>query len=49
MRRRAPGLRQRLLVSLDDAIPTMKEPGADMLSKYNETSLGGLAVNVTEC
>lgn len=36
-------------VSLDEAIATMKETGADMLSKYKETSLGGLAVNVTEC
>lgn len=36
-------------VSLDDAILTMKETGADMMSKYKETSLGGLAVNVTEC
>ena len=36
-------------VSLDQAIQTMKETGADMLSKYKETSLGGLAVNVVEC
>lgn len=36
-------------VSLDEAILTMKETGADMMSKYKETSLGGLAVNVTEC
>jgi L-serine dehydratase len=36
-------------VSLDQAIKTMKETGADMLTKYKETSLGGLAVNVVEC
>lgn len=36
-------------VSLDQAIETMRQTGADMLSKYKETSLGGLAVNVTEC
>jgi L-serine dehydratase len=36
-------------VSLDEAIATMKETGADMLSKDKETSLGGLAVNVAEC
>jgi len=37
------------LVSLDQAIATMKATGEDMLSKYKETSQGGLAVNVTEC
>jgi L-serine dehydratase len=36
-------------VSLDRAIRTMKETGADMAAKYKETSLGGLAVNVIEC
>ena len=36
-------------VSLDDAIETMRQTGADMSSKYKETSLGGLAVNVVEC
>jgi L-serine dehydratase len=36
-------------VSLDRAIRTMKETGADMKAKYKETSLGGLAVNVVEC
>lgn len=36
-------------VSLDQAIETMRQTGADMLSKYKETSLGGLAVNVPEC
>lgn len=37
------------IVSLDDAIRTMKETGDDMMSKYKETSQGGLAVNVVEC
>jgi len=36
-------------ISLDDVIKTMKATGDDMKSKYKETSLGGLAVNVTEC
>jgi L-serine dehydratase len=36
-------------ISLDDVIKTMKATGADMKSKYKETSKGGLAVNVTEC
>ena len=36
-------------VSLDQAIATMRQTGRDMMSKYKETSLGGLAVNVTEC
>jgi L-serine dehydratase len=36
-------------VSLDTAIETMRQTGADMSSKYKETSLGGLAVNVVEC
>jgi len=36
-------------VSLDKAIKTMRETGADMLTKYKETSRGGLAVNVIEC
>lgn len=36
-------------VSLDKVIKTMRDTGADMQSKYKETSLGGLAVNVTEC
>ncbi|WP_155897045.1 L-serine ammonia-lyase, iron-sulfur-dependent, subunit alpha, partial [Bacteriovorax sp. BSW11_IV] len=34
---------------LDKVIKTMKDTGADMESKYKETSRGGLAVNVTEC
>ncbi|WP_026181829.1 L-serine ammonia-lyase [Alloscardovia criceti] len=37
------------IVSLDNAIRTMKETGDDMMSKYKETSQGGLAVNVVEC
>ncbi|GII91340.1 L-serine ammonia-lyase [Sinosporangium siamense] len=36
-------------VSLDKAVRTMKATGADMLSKYKETSRGGLAVNIIEC
>lgn len=36
-------------VPLDAAIETMRQTGVDMLSKYKETSQGGLAVNVTEC
>jgi L-serine dehydratase len=36
-------------VSLDQVIETMRQTGADMQSKYKETSQGGLAVNVTEC
>ncbi|EKF15252.1 L-serine ammonia-lyase, partial [Bifidobacterium bifidum] len=37
------------IVSLDQAIATMKQTGEDMMSKYKETSKGGLAVNVVEC
>jgi len=36
-------------VSLDQVIKTMRETGADMLTKYKETSRGGLAVNIIEC
>jgi L-serine dehydratase len=36
-------------VSLDQAIVTMRETGADMHDKYKETSRGGLAVNVVAC
>jgi L-serine dehydratase len=36
-------------VSLDKVIATMKRTGEDMSSIYKETSLGGLAVNLTEC
>ena len=39
------------LVSLDTAIQTMRETGADMHRKYKETAEGGLALNVgiVEC
>jgi L-serine dehydratase len=37
------------LVSLDQVIETMRQTGIDMQSKYKETSLGGLAVNVVNC
>ncbi len=37
------------IVSLDTVIETMRQTGLDMQSKYKETSLGGLAVNVTAC
>jgi L-serine dehydratase len=37
------------LVSLDQVIRTMYQTGLDMQSKYKETSLAGLAVNVVEC
>ncbi|MGF6965229.1 L-serine dehydratase [Paraburkholderia sp. WC7.3g] len=37
------------VVSLDSVIRTMRETGADMKTKYKETSRGGLAVNVIEC
>ena len=36
-------------IPLDAAIETMRQTGEDMLSKYKETSEGGLAVNITEC
>ena len=36
-------------VSLDSVIKTMSETGKDMMNKYKETSLGGLAVNIVEC
>ncbi len=36
-------------VSLDKAIATMRQTGADMHDKYKETARGGLAVNVIEC
>ena len=43
------------IVTLDDAIETMAATGRDMMTKYKETSVGGLAVqlgfpvNITEC
>ncbi len=36
-------------VSLDKVIKTMRETGKDMMTKYKETSRGGLAVNIIEC
>lgn len=33
-------------VSLDQVLETMRSTGADMMTKYKETSTGGLAVNV---
>ena len=35
-------------VSLDKVIKTMRDTGADMKTKYKETSRGGLAINVLE-
>jgi len=37
------------VVSLDAVIETMRQTGLDMRTKYKETALGGLAVNVVEC
>lgn len=37
------------LVPLDACIETMRQTGQDMLEKYKETSLGGLAVNIPNC
>jgi len=36
-------------VSLDQVIKTMYQTGLDMQTRYKETSLGGLALNVIEC
>ncbi len=36
-------------VSLDEVIRTMYQTGLDMQSRYKETSLAGLAVNVKDC
>ena len=36
-------------VSLDQVIHTMYQTGLDMQSRYKETSLGGLALNVIHC
>lgn len=36
-------------VSLDDVIRTMYQTGLDMQSRYKETALAGLAVNVKDC
>lgn len=37
------------LVSLDSCISAMKQTGEEMSGKFKETSLGGLAVSITEC
>ena len=37
------------MISLDQAIITMKKTGEDMMSIYKETSLGGLAASYTAC
>ena len=36
-------------VSLDQVIATMYLTGLDMQSRYKETSLAGLALNIIEC
>ena len=36
-------------ISLDKVIATMRQTGADMGSKYKETSRGGLALSLPEC
>jgi L-serine dehydratase len=36
-------------VSFDQVIETMRQTGADMNTKYKETSRGGLAVNIAQC
>ncbi len=35
--------------SLDQVFKTMRETGADRMTKYKETARGGLAVNIVEC
>jgi L-serine dehydratase len=39
----------RHFVSLDSCIAAMRQTGVEMSEKYKETSLGGLAVSITEC
>ncbi|MCH2039148.1 MAG: L-serine ammonia-lyase [Saccharospirillaceae bacterium] len=39
----------RHVMSLDNCVAAMKQTGLEMSEKYKETSLGGLAVNYTEC
>ena len=34
---------------LDNCIQAMRQTGEEMSSKFKETSLGGLAVNLPEC
>jgi L-serine dehydratase len=36
-------------LSLDQIIHTMYQTGMDMQSRYKETSLAGLALNIIEC
>ena len=36
-------------MTLDNCIAAMKQTGLEMSHKYKETSLGGLAVSITEC
>jgi L-serine dehydratase len=36
-------------VFLGSVVAIMRQTGADMQSKYKETSLGGLAVNFVDC
>lgn len=36
-------------VSLDHVLDTMRQTGLDMMTKYKETSQGGLALNFVEC
>ena len=40
---------QQYKVSLDQVIRTMYLTGLDMQSRYKETSLAGLALNIIEC
>jgi L-serine dehydratase len=37
------------VVSLDACVETMRQTGHDMSERYKETSLAGLAANVTVC
>ena len=37
------------IMSLDKCIAAMKQTGKEMSEKFKETSLGGLAVTITEC
>jgi len=37
------------IMPLDNCIAAMKQTGMEMSEKYKETSLGGLAVSITEC
>ncbi|GGY57586.1 L-serine ammonia-lyase [Bacterioplanes sanyensis] len=41
--------RSQHIMSLDNCIAAMKQTGLEMSHKFKETSLGGLAVNYTEC